>query len=100
MASPKPEPEVLPDQERRLPPGWPRLCDYDAELRLHSVTFECADAQLHRFPQQRFDLPTRPLGRLRETLAAHLSDDGVWFASRAWIVTARRPGERTQRSAR
>jgi SAM-dependent methyltransferase len=27
------------------------------------------------------------LGRLREMLAAHLSDDGVWFDSRAWIVT-------------
>jgi SAM-dependent methyltransferase len=26
--------------------------------------------------------------RLRETLAAHLRDDGVWFDSRAWIVTA------------
>ena len=32
----------------------------------------------------------RALGRLRELLAAHLSDDGVWFDSRAWIVTARR----------
>ena len=32
----------------------------------------------------------RAAGRLRETLAAHLSDDGVWFNSRAWIVTARR----------
>jgi len=30
------------------------------------------------------------LGRLRETFAAHLSDDGVWFDSRAWILTARR----------
>ncbi len=29
-------------------------------------------------------------GRLRQALAAHLSDDGVWFNSRAWIVTARR----------
>jgi hypothetical protein len=26
----------------------------------------------------------------RQALAAHLSDDGVWFGSRAWIVTARR----------
>jgi SAM-dependent methyltransferase len=26
--------------------------------------------------------------RLREALAAHLSDDGVWFNSRAWIITA------------
>jgi SAM-dependent methyltransferase len=28
--------------------------------------------------------------RLRKALAAHLSDDGVWFDSRAWIVTAHR----------
>jgi hypothetical protein len=32
----------------------------------------------------------RALKRLRETLAAHASGDGVWFDSRAWIVTARR----------
>jgi SAM-dependent methyltransferase len=31
----------------------------------------------------------RALGRLSEMLAAHLSSDGVWFDSRAWIVTAR-----------
>jgi SAM-dependent methyltransferase len=30
------------------------------------------------------------LGRLRAALAAHLSDDGVSFNSRAWVVTARR----------
>ncbi len=30
------------------------------------------------------------LGRLREALAAHLSEDGVWFNSRAWIVIAHR----------
>jgi ubiquinone/menaquinone biosynthesis C-methylase UbiE len=30
----------------------------------------------------------RALGRLREMLAAHLTGDGVWFDSRAWIVTA------------
>ncbi|MEW9529847.1 class I SAM-dependent methyltransferase [Microbispora sp. NPDC049125] len=28
--------------------------------------------------------------RLRQALAARLSDDGVWFGSRAWIVTAHR----------
>jgi SAM-dependent methyltransferase len=28
--------------------------------------------------------------RLRAALAAHRRDDGVWFGSRAWIVTARR----------
>ena len=32
----------------------------------------------------------RALGRLREMLAAHASGNGVWFDSRAWIVTARR----------
>ena len=32
----------------------------------------------------------RAVGRLREALAAHLSEDGVWFSSRAWLVTARR----------
>ncbi|GAA4610695.1 class I SAM-dependent methyltransferase [Actinoallomurus liliacearum] len=33
----------------------------------------------------------RVVGRLREMLSAHLSDDGVWFDSRAWLITARRP---------
>ncbi|HEX2321398.1 MAG TPA: methyltransferase domain-containing protein [Streptosporangiaceae bacterium] len=32
----------------------------------------------------------RTVERLREALAAHLSDDGVWFNSRTWIVTGRR----------
>ena len=32
----------------------------------------------------------RAVERLREALAAHMSDDGVWFGSRAWVVTARR----------
>jgi SAM-dependent methyltransferase len=32
----------------------------------------------------------RAAGRLREALATHLSDDGVWFNSRAWIIAARR----------
>jgi SAM-dependent methyltransferase len=32
----------------------------------------------------------RALGRLREMLAAHMSGTGVWFGSRAWLVTARR----------
>ena len=32
----------------------------------------------------------RAVGRLREALSAHVSDDGVWFNSRAWIITARR----------
>jgi SAM-dependent methyltransferase len=32
----------------------------------------------------------RAVGRLREAIAERASDDGVWFDSRAWIVTARR----------
>jgi hypothetical protein len=31
----------------------------------------------------------RAVGRLREALATHFTDDGVWFNSRAWVVTAR-----------
>ncbi len=31
----------------------------------------------------------RTVGRLRDLMAAHLTRDGVWFDSRAWIVTAR-----------
>jgi SAM-dependent methyltransferase len=94
---------------------------------LRNVTFERADAQVHRFPPEQFDLaisrfgtmffddPAAALGwvrgftrtdrvlkrldpagaeralqRLRETLAAHAGEDGIWFDSRAWIVTARR----------
>lgn len=30
------------------------------------------------------------VSRLRQMLAEHLTDDGVWFDSRAWIVTAQR----------
>jgi hypothetical protein len=33
---------------------------------------------------------TRADERLRQALAEHMSDDGVWFDSRAWIVTAHR----------
>jgi SAM-dependent methyltransferase len=32
----------------------------------------------------------RALGRLRATLDAHDTSDGVWFDSRAWLITARR----------
>ncbi|MER6982905.1 class I SAM-dependent methyltransferase, partial [Streptomyces carpinensis] len=38
----------------------------------------------------------RAVERLRVALAAHLSDDGVRFDSRAWIVTAHRHREGTQ----
>jgi len=37
------------------------------------------------------DAATRALDRLRDMLAAHASDDGIWMDSRTWIVTARRP---------
>ena len=33
----------------------------------------------------------RALDRLRDTLAAHRTADGIWFDSRAWLVTAHRP---------
>jgi ubiquinone/menaquinone biosynthesis C-methylase UbiE len=39
---------------------------------------------------------TRAVERLRQALAAHLSDDGVWFDSRAWIVAAHRHREGTR----
>ena len=33
---------------------------------------------------------TGAVARLRQALVAHLNDDGIWFNSRAWIVSARR----------
>jgi SAM-dependent methyltransferase len=49
--------------------------------------FRCTSDVLDRlYP----DAAARALGRLREMLAAHLTGDGVWFDSRAWIVSARR----------
>jgi hypothetical protein len=47
--------------------------------------FTCANQVLERLDSA---AATRALGRLREALVAHMSDDGVWFESRAWIVTA------------
>jgi hypothetical protein len=49
--------------------------------------FTCTNEVLKRLDPA---AATRAIGRLREALAAHMSDDGVWFTSRAWIVTARR----------
>jgi len=34
---------------------------------------------------------TAAVARLRDILAEHRTADGVWFASRSWLVTARRP---------
>jgi SAM-dependent methyltransferase len=50
--------------------------------------FSCTNEVLKRLDPAR---ASRAFARLRETLAAHMSDDGVWFNSRAWIVTAHRP---------
>ena len=49
--------------------------------------FSCVSAKL-----QSSDAGSRARTRerLRQTLAAHASEDGVWFDSRAWIVAARR----------
>jgi ubiquinone/menaquinone biosynthesis C-methylase UbiE len=48
--------------------------------------FTCTSEVLKRLDSA---TTTRAVKRLREALAAHMSDDGVWFSSRAWIVTAR-----------
>jgi hypothetical protein len=48
--------------------------------------FRCTSEGLSRLDPA---AAARALGRLREMLAAHMSDDGVWFDSRAWIVSAR-----------
>jgi hypothetical protein len=50
--------------------------------------FTCTNEILRRLDPA---AASRALGRLREALSAHQSDDGVWFDSRAWIITARRP---------
>ena len=49
--------------------------------------FACTSEALNRLDPA---AAARALGRLREMLAAHLSGDGVWFDSRAWIAGARR----------
>jgi len=48
--------------------------------------FTCTSQALNRLDLVAAE---RTVRRLRETLAAHTRDDGVWFDSRAWIVTAR-----------
>lgn len=50
--------------------------------------FQCTRQALDRFdPAAR----AAALARLREVLAARLGDEGVWFGSRAWIVSAVNP---------
>ncbi|HEY6745271.1 MAG TPA: methyltransferase domain-containing protein, partial [Mycobacteriales bacterium] len=56
--------------------------------------FSCTGEALARLDPAAADLAVR---RLRDTLAAHRTADGIWFGSRAWLVTARRrrpPGRR------
>ena len=55
--------------------------------------FTCTQGILRRLDPA---AATHAIQRLREALAAHLSDDGVWFNSHAWIVTARPPLNGTQ----
>jgi SAM-dependent methyltransferase len=49
--------------------------------------FTCTDSVLQRLDPAGAE---HALQRLRQTLAAHAGGDGIWFDSRAWIVTARR----------
>ena len=49
--------------------------------------FACTSEVLKRLDPA---VAARAVGRLSDALAAHTSDDGVWFNSRARIVTARR----------
>ncbi|MFD0688057.1 class I SAM-dependent methyltransferase [Actinomadura fibrosa] len=49
--------------------------------------FTCTSEALNRLDPAG---SARAVGRLREMLTAHQRDDGVWFDSRAWIVTAHR----------
>jgi SAM-dependent methyltransferase len=48
--------------------------------------FTCTSEILKRLDRA---AAARAVGRLREALAAHASEDGVWFNSRAWIISAR-----------
>jgi SAM-dependent methyltransferase len=49
--------------------------------------FTCTSEALKRLDAASAE---RAIARLSDALATHLGDDGVWFGSRAWIVTARR----------
>lgn len=81
--------------------------DYDAELRRYDDVLRracrvradrpdvaAASAWVNGFTSTDESLAgldpaaaTRATRRLRDTLAAHRTDDGVWFDSRAWLVT-------------
>jgi ubiquinone/menaquinone biosynthesis C-methylase UbiE len=60
----------------------------DARAALAWVTgFSCVRDVLQRLDHASI---TGVRERLRRTIAAHAGEEGVWFDSRAWIVTARR----------
>jgi len=50
--------------------------------------FSCTNEVLTRLDP---GAASRACAQLRGALVAHMSDDGVWFDSCAWMVTARRP---------
>lgn len=59
----------------------------DVDVALDWVRrFTCTSQALARLDQ---DAAERTVKRLRDALAAHQCDDGVWFNSSAWIVAAR-----------
>jgi hypothetical protein len=69
-------------------PSWPRQKSRIADAALAWVSgFTGTQQALKRLDQPAAE---RALGGLRGTLAEHLSSDGVWFDSSAWIVTAHR----------
>jgi SAM-dependent methyltransferase len=60
----------------------------DVDVAMNWVRgFACTGEVLKRLDSAAAE---RALGRLRAALVTHHTDDGVWFNSRAWIVTARR----------
>lgn len=60
----------------------------DVAAALDWVSGFSTTADVLRGPDQA--AAARAVERLREVFAAHTSGEGVWFNSRAWIVTARR----------
>jgi hypothetical protein len=68
--------------------GEPVYYGPDVTFALEWVrSFSCTSAALRRLDPAG---AAGAVGRLHDALAAHLGDNGVWFDSRAWIVTARR----------
>jgi hypothetical protein len=80
--------------------GEPVYYGPDAAAALDWVRgFTCTQRLLKRLDPAAAD---RALARLRDALAARAGDEGIWFDSRAWIVTAHRrraPGGRAAPAA-